>query len=86
MKKIIIFFIMLFMLVASPVEAISIQDRDNIVNAVNKLEETKEDKKKDDRAMDSSGSLAFWGMIAVAFLAISVFIIAYKFDDGLPDD
>ena len=77
MKKIIMFFLILFMFIASPVNASSIDDYNNEVHY--KLEK---ESKKD----DSSIGGAFWGMLAVAFLAISVFIIAYKSDDGTPDD
>lgn len=79
MKKIIILFIMLFMFVASPVKALSYEN--NVNNNIQyKLEK---ETKKDD---SNGGDLAFWGMLAVAFLAISVFLIAYKSDDGMPDD
>ena len=79
MKKIVVFFIILFMFIASPVSALSYED--NVNNNIQyKLE--KETKNKD----DNGGSFAFWGMLAVAFLAISVFLIAYKSDDGSPDD
>lgn len=78
MKKIVILFIILFMFISSPVEALSYND--NVNNNIHyKLEEKKEDS-------DSGSSLAFWGMIAVAFLAISVFLIAYKTDDDTYDD
>ncbi len=82
MKKIIIFFIVLFMFIASPVNALDINN--NVNNEVQyKLEK---DNKDNDKDKESGSNIAFWGMLAVAFLAISVFIIAYKSDDGMPDD
>lgn len=76
MKKIIVFFIIIFILIASPVNASREEDNYNNHYIQYKLEkENKED--------SNGGSLVFWGMIAVAFLAISVFLIAYKSDDDL---
>ena len=42
--------------------------------------------KLDEKGTDEEPNFAFWGMLIVAFLAISIFLIAYKSDDGSPDD
>ena len=71
---------MIFMFTVSPVNALSYEE--NVNNNIQyKLE--KDTRKKDDG--DSNG-FGFWGLLFIAFLAISVFIIAYKSDDGMPDD
>ena len=76
MKKILLFFIAIFMLFISPVNASTYDNNYNNEYIQYKLDkENKED--------SNGGSLVFWGMIAVAFLAISVFLIAYKSDDDL---
>lgn len=77
MKKIIIFFIMMFLFFASPVNA-SVYE----YNYNNEYIQYKLDKKE----TDEEPNFAFWGMLIVAFLAISIFLIAYKSDDGSPDD
>lgn len=76
MKKIIIFFTILFLFVASPVNA-SNKEYNNFSSIQYKLEDNKD--------TEGSGGLVFWGMLAAAFVAISVFIIAYKSDDGSDD-
>ena len=73
MKKIIILFTMLFLFVASPVNASNSE-----YNSFSSIQYKLEDKKD----TDGGGGLVFWGMLAVAFVAISVFIIAYKSDDN----
>lgn len=78
MKKIVILFIILFMFIASPVNALSYDS-----NASNNVQYKLEKENKED---SNGGNLMFWGMIAVAFLAISVFLIAYKSDDDTYDD
>ena len=39
--------------------------------------------KLDSKESEEEPNFAFWGMLIVAFLAISVFLIAYKSDDDL---
>lgn len=77
MKKIIMFFVIVFLFVASPVNASSIIDNysDEYIQYKLESEDT-----------DDEPNYAFWGMLIVAFLAISIFLIAYKSDDGMPDD
>ena len=72
MKKVVLLFTILFLFVASPVNA-SNSEYNSFLNIQYKLEENKD--------VDVGGSIMFWGMLAVAFVAISVFIIAYKSDD-----
>lgn len=72
MKKVVLLFTILFLFVASPVNA-SNSEYNSFLNIQYKLEENKD--------VDDGGSIMFWGMLAVAFVAISVFIIAYKSDD-----
>jgi hypothetical protein len=79
MKKIILFFIAIFILFISPVNASNYQYEYSEDYIQYKLE-------KEDNSEDEEPNFAFWGMLIVAFLAISVFLIAYKSDDGMPDD
>ena len=72
MKKVVLLFTILFLFIASPVNA-SNSEYNSFLNIQYKLEENKN--------VDDGGSIMFWGMLAVAFVAISVFIIAYKSDD-----
>ena len=77
MKKIIMFFVIVFLFVASPVNASSIIDNysDEYIQYKLESEDTEDEP-----------NYVFWGMLIVAFLAISIFLIAYKSDDGMPDD
>ena len=70
MKKIVMFFVMVFLFVASPVNA---SNNEYIQYKLDTKENVKEDEP----------NFTFWGMLIVAFLAISVFLIAYKSDDDL---
>ena len=74
MKKIILFFIAIFMLFISPVNASTYENNYNNEYIQYKL---------DSKENEEEPSFAFWGMLIVAFLAISVFLIAYKSDDDL---
>lgn len=74
MKKIILFFIAIFMLFISPVNASTYENNYNNEYIQYKL---------DSKETEEEPNFAFWGMLIVAFLAISVFLIAYKSDDDL---
>lgn len=74
MKKILLFFIAIFMLFISPVNASTYENNYNNEYIQYKLESNENEEEP---------NFAFWGMLIVAFLAISVFLIAYKSDDDL---
>lgn len=74
MKKILLFFIAIFMLFISPVNASTYENNYNNEYIQYKL---------DSQDNEEEPNFAFWGMLIVAFLAISVFLIAYKSDDDL---
>ena len=76
MKKIVMFLVMFFLFVASPVNA-----SNNEYEYNNEYIQYKLDTK--DNVEEDEPNFAFWGMLIVAFLAISVFLIAYKSDDDL---
>ena len=76
MKKIIIFFIMLFIFIAAPVKASEFED-----NNFDAIYYQLESKKIDDEKVESG--FGFWGLLFIAFVSISVFLIAYKSDDDL---
>ena len=78
MKKIILFFVIIFMLFASPVNASNYEDNYNREYIQYNLASSSS--KNSD---DENGNFVFWGMLIVAFLAISIFLIAYKSDDDL---
>lgn len=81
MKKILLFFIVLFLLLVTPVKASKYEEY-NKVEVQYKLEEDSSKKNKD----EEEPNFAFFGMLVVAFAAISIFVIAYKADDGIPDE
>lgn len=81
MKKILLFFILLFLLLVTPVKASKYEEY-NRVDVQYKLEEDSSKKKNE----DEEPNFAFFGMLVVAFAAISIFVIAYKADDGIPDE
>lgn len=74
MKKLLLFFIAVFMLFISPVSANAYDNNYNNEYIQYKL---------DSEDNDEEPNFVFWGMLIVAFLAISVFLIAYKSDDDL---
>ncbi len=74
MKKILLFFIAIFMLFISPVNASTYENNYNNEYIQYKL---------DSKENEEEPNFAFGGMLIVAFLAISVFLIAYKSDDDL---
>ena len=77
MKKILLFFIIIFMLFASPVNASKYEGNyNNEYIQYNLASSTKNDNEED-------SNFVFWGMLIVAFVAISIFLIAYKSDDDL---
>ena len=80
MKKILIIFVALFMLVATPVEASTTNHYNGF--RIQSSVVDKVSKKSDDEGQN----FTFYFMLVIAFAAISVFIIAYKSDDGSPDD
>jgi hypothetical protein len=76
MKKILLFFIAVFMLFISPVNASKYEDNyNNEYIQYNLASSSKND--------DEDSNFVFWGMLIVAFVAISIFLIAYKSDDDL---
>ena len=79
MKKLLLFFIAICILFVSPVNARNYEDINDYEYVQYKLENKDIDKEEEP-------NFAFWGMLIVAFLAISVFLIAYKSDDGMSDD
>ena len=79
MKKIVIVFIMMYMLCVSPVYASKYENNSDNNYIQYKLDSSS--LKEED-----SGNYSFWIMLVVAFFAISMFIIAYKSDDGSSDD
>lgn len=79
MKKLVIVFIMMYMLCVSPVYASRYEDNYDSNYIQYKLDSSNS-KEEDSR------NYSFWIMLVVAFFAISMFIIAYKSDDGSSDD
>ena len=77
MKKIFLFVIIMFMLFASPVNASKYEDNYNKEYIQYNLASSS----KNDE--DGDSNFVFWGMLIVAFVAISIFLIAYKSDDDL---
>ena len=80
MKKVLFFVLLSIILNISPVNAKYYDDsyKDSYIHY--KLETDSNDQEKNEN------NFLFGGMLFIAFLAISLFLIAYKFDDGSPDD